>query len=281
MEIVVGTRIMARATSQNVFLRKMVGAYELSFPLNLHILRGDTSHREASIVGARVAMQATSGEHQLGYARLDAPLHILLGTDESSASITFSLPLLPHQISSIEELRGEESLTFYLTLCGSGREDRYPRQVHDKWGIAVPRSRWIEMLREAAALDVLLIEIPMPVADLPPEWRKVRADLLEAQRHFHLGEFGACVVSCRKVVQETGQKLYGEQDWSGSRLDRLASGRRDMTKAQREEAVNAAIRHFTHPAAHAEGEGGDYYTRAEAKLVLSMAAAIVSRAVGG
>jgi len=262
-----------------MYLRKMVGACELCFSFNLQILRGDTSHREATVVGARVAMQALGGEHQLGYARLDTPLHILLGPDDSSASITFSLILLPHQISAIEDLRGEENLTFCLTLCGSGREDRYPRQVYDTWRVEIPRSRWIELLREAGALDILLIEVPMPEANVPRKWKKVRADLLEAQRHFHLGEFGACVVSCRKVVQEVGQKLYGKQEWSVSRLDRLGPGRKDMTKSEREEAVNAAVRHFTHLAAHAEGEGGDDYNRAEAKLILSFTAAIAVRAL--
>ena len=43
-----------------------------------------------------------------------------------------------------------------------------------------------------------------------------------------------------------------------------------MTKAERQEAVYAALRHYTHPAHHASDDGAEYsYSRAEAEFTLS------------
>ncbi|MBL8688020.1 MAG: hypothetical protein JNL04_02930 [Rhodospirillaceae bacterium] len=279
MDIWFNNRKVADVTQSQIHLQRMVGAYELRFLFQFQTLRKEGTPRQVTINGARVSTQIGAGEHQLGIASLDAPVHLRLEDSERTAGASFALTLQPHQLSAIEELRGNEDLSLYLTLGGTGSDGLNTQSLQTKWGIPIARSRWLEMLRDARALDVLLVEVPMPITNVPEDWKKIRADLLEAQRHFHTGEFSACVLSCRKVIEEIGGRLYKETEWHGSRLTRLASDqRRDMTKEQREEAVNAAVLHFTHPAAHAEGKGGVLYTRSEAKLILTLAAAIAARA---
>lgn len=280
MDISVGGRIIARASPTSQYIQRLLGAYELVFQFEITLLPAEGKIHELTITGADVAVRSTSGEHRLGLARLDEPLIAEQTARSPKFNVSFVLHLLPHQIGAIEEVRANQALSFILTPIGNSRDESYVSRIHNPWRIDVPQSRWLGMLREARVFDVVLIEIPMPVTDVPEQWKPIIGDLLEAQRHLHRGEYTAVVSSCRKVVQELGQMLYSDQDWSRATLDRLSNDRRNMTKEQREAAVIATIRHLTHLAAHAEGEGGVVYTRNEARQVLALTAAVVARNTG-
>lgn len=56
----------------------------------------------------------------------------------------------------------------------------------------------------------------------------------------------------------------------------------DITKDEREAALWGAVRHYTHQAHHSGSEGGvSVYSRAEARLVLTLTASFVARMQGG
>lgn len=280
MDISVGGQILARVSPTSQYIRRLLGAYELLFQFEITLLPAEREVHGLAIAGADVAVRSTSGEHRLGLARLDEPLIAKQTARSPQFNVSFVLHLLPHQIGAIEEVRSNLALSFILSPIGRSGDESYASRIHNSWPIDVPQSRWLDMLREARVLDVVLIEIPMPVIDVPEQWKPIVGDLLEAQRHFHRGEYTAVVISCRKVVQELGQMLYSEQDWSGAALNLLHSDRRNMNKEQREAAVTATIRHLTHLAAHAEGEGGVVYTGSEARQVLALTAALVARNIG-
>jgi len=277
MDISVGGQIIARISPTSQYIQRLLGAYELVFQFEITLLPAEGKIHELTITGADVAVRSTSGEYRLGLARLYEPLIAKQTARSPQFQVNFVLHLLPHQIGAIEEVRSNLALSFILTPIGRSGDESYASPIHNPWPIDVPQSRWLGMLREARVLDVVLIEIPMPLIDVPEQWKKIVGDLIEAQRHFHRGEYTAVVISCRKVVQELGQMLYSDQDWSGPALDRLNCDRRNMTKEQREAAITATIRHLTHLAAHADGEGGAVYTRNEARQVLALTAAVVAR----
>lgn len=276
MEITVGAWNVARVHPVLQYLQPLVGGYELAFQFEINVLSAGDLAREATIVGAQVSVKTGMGERRLGFSRLDMPLFIRQTARSSQAHATFFIELTPSQIWTIEELRFAEVLTFAIAPRGVGREGEYESPLHSTWTVEIPRSRWLQMLREARALDVLLVEIPMPVADVPDRWRSVTASFLEAERQFHFGEYTAAVVSCRKAVQGVGEQLYGLLEWAGPSLDLMEKARRDMSKEQREAAVLATVRHLTHLAAHTGREGGVVFSRDEARLILALTAAIVA-----
>jgi hypothetical protein len=281
MDVSVGAWTVMRMSWQYVHVERLVGAYELAFRFEVTVLPFDNVPRELVIFGAQISLQTSTGEQRLGFSRLEEPLHVKQTAQSSQTHATFAIPLVPNQIGAIEELRAsDEALAFVLRLSGKGRGGEYTNPLNARLSVDVPRSRWLQILRDARVLDILLVEVPIPFVDAPEYWKSVTGDLLEAQRQYHGGEYTSAVVACRKVVQELGQKIYSEREWSGPQLDLLGAQRRNMTKEQREAAVYAAIRHLTHLAAHSDGERGAVYSRREAKLILSLTAAIVASNVG-
>lgn len=280
MDVTVNGWTVLRAAHPQLHLQRIAGAHELVLRFEAQIIPAERTPRNLAIYGAKISMQGNGGSLDLGYARLDAPFHAKQGLREMGATLTFALPLHPPQLSAIEELRAESDLSLYLAPCGIGGDGSVTNPLYEKWGIPVPRSRWLEMLRDARALDVLLLEIPMPVGEVPAWAKAVRDDLTRAQRHFHMGEYVDCVGSCRRVLDELGKRSHGDR-WSGPLLGSLANRdtRDAMTKQEREQAIQATIRHFTHLAHHSESDGGVFYDRAEAKLALSLTAAITARMI--
>ena len=68
---------------------------------------------------------------------------------------------------------------------------------------------------------------------------------------FASGDWRSCVSECRQFAEEIG----------GGRLtaaiDMLTTGRRTMTKQDREDILTAALQHYGHLAAHSESQRGE------------------------
>jgi hypothetical protein len=280
MSITVNMRRIADVRMQAVVLASLVGGHELRFHLYVQVLAGQTG--SAAIVwGAEIKVRGEGrASETLGFARFPAPLRIVQAKTETSTTPTLSLPLTPHQISAVEELRAGGGLTFELVIVGEGGEGSgsgHTHQLNETWQANVAQSSWLEQLRSAKVVDTLLLEVAMPVCNVPEDLRQVQADLREAQLHFQSGQYSACVVCCRRVIQELGHRQSGDGSWHSEPLKLLGSGARGMSKGQRELAVGAAVRHLANLAPHPEGEGGVAFDRSEAKFVLSLTAAIAAR----
>ena len=93
------------------------------------------------------------------------------------------------------------------------------------------------------------------------------------------------MAACRPagaIVEELGCELFGGKNWAAPSLDRLSSDRRDMSKHEREGAMLATLRHYTHQAHHIQSEGGEpSYSRADAQHILALAASFVAHAMSG
>ena len=99
--------------------------------------------------------------------------------------------------------------------------------------------------------------------------------LRHAEEECRNGDYGGCIASCRIVIDEVG-KLWG-MNWP-----KMLELTRGKSKAEREEALFAVVRHYTHGAHHAPGDGGaSGYTRREAELILNVTAAATAQALTG
>lgn len=282
MSLTISSWIIADTRIQGVALRPVLGAYELVFSLHLTVNSENDYARRASIIGARVCVKVTGGNHALGFARPEGPFDILLKPSPSTMTPSLVLPLQPRQLAAIEDLRGASDLDFELMATGVGTDQNGAHQIQDTLRIHVPRSDWIKTLRQAKFRDILLLEVALPVGKRSKKWAEITSGLERAEEHFRNGDYTACVASCRMVIQELGYQKYENRDWAGPLLDRLASNRNGMTKSEREAALWGALRHYTHQAHHGGSEGGvAIYSRAEAQLVLILMASFVAHGQSG
>ena len=280
MSLIVGSIIVAEIRIQTVTLRPIVGAYELLFPLHVAVSPAQDPRHSAVISGAEVTVRTSTGSQQIiGFARPDIPVTIRTRKFPSIITPTLRLTLQPQQLTAIEDFRSDGDVIFDLRAVGEGADSQTEHSVQDDWRTQIPRSAWIEEMRKSGAMDILLIEVPMPVGKMADEWREITASLVRARKHFVDGDYHSCVSISRGVIQELGHMNFKQLDWAKPLLDSLASERSTMVKDQREAAILAVVRHYTHQAHHADSEGGiTSYSRSEAKLVLTLTAALVARA---
>lgn len=282
MGLTIGSINLAETRVQGVTLRPLVGGYELIFGLYVTTHAEAQPVRRASIHGARITVKPDGGKGcQLGFARPEGPFEIIAYPHQSSMTPGLYLPLQPGQIAALEVLRGTGDLTFELMMTGAGIDQNGAQQVQEEMRVTVSRSDWIRKLGDAGARDVLLLEVPLPLHPPSEAWDAITASLRRAEQQYRGGDYHSCVGSCRTVIQELGHHRFGDEKWASAPLDRLATGRNGMSKAEREVSLWAVMRHYTHQAHHGVSEGGAAgYTRAEAQFVLTLTAAAVAHAQG-
>jgi len=135
-----------------------------------------------------------------------------------------------------------------------------------------PRSLWIEQLNQSKATHILLLEAHLPAGDIRhPADRHLR----RAQELFAAGDWRGCISECRQFAEELGGERLAPA------IDMLCTDRRGMTKGDREDLLMAALQHYAHLAAHSESQRGQLeYSRADAKLALSLAASLPEHRLG-
>ncbi|NJM36001.1 MAG: hypothetical protein HC850_16430 [Rhodomicrobium sp.] len=220
-------------------------------------------------------MRAAGGENiSLGLARPDQPAAIEQDETAYPKAIILSVAIQPHQLMRLEDGRNNGDLHFSLEVAGEGGvgEDRRCNDpIQGELQGCVPRSAWIEQLRAARALDILLIEVPMPANEGSGKPPPAGQHLRQAQRHFVNGDYRACVGECRQVIESLGGNAEA--------LNRLSQNRTSMSKAERLDALLACIRHYAHLAHHPTDDASSaHYNRDEAKFVLQLTAACATQA---
>ena len=276
MTLTIGSRRIADGRVQSVGLQPVVGAYELVFALYLSVSPGEGGMPRASVLGARVVARPSSGEPRpLGFARPEQPFEIVCQDFVRTSTPTLHLCLQANQIAALEALRDAGDLTFELSFTGTAADHHGQQYLLGEFSVRVPRSEWLETLRGSGARNAMVLEVPLPLDEQTSDnWSEVGSNLRSAEEEYGNGNYRGCIASCRIVIDALG----GVRDlkWSGA-LTRLAEDRNGtMTKAQREEVMYAALRHYAHLAHHASGDGGETsYTRAEAEFLLSATVAAV------
>jgi hypothetical protein len=138
----------------------------------------------------------------------------------------------------------------------------------------VPSSEWVASLNDARAADIALLEIPMPFVDPPPALKKVMEMLRRAQNLFLDGQYSESVSRCRAALEALGALQSRDGNWSSAAFTPHRAGQaKDMTKAQRETAIEAAVMHLTHLGAHPNEVQID---RRDAKFAIALTASILA-----
>ncbi len=271
---------VAELEIKNISLQPLLGAYELSLGLVGKAFNNVPEQYWFTLTGAHVSLSSATGlKKRLGIAHASQIARTHAGNYGANVSVEMKLTLQPLQITAIEDLCHDQDMTFELSVIGEGGGGPQGRShLYETFSKMVPRSAWVEQLRSAAALDVLLFEIPMPVADPPPELRAMIGFLRRAQKMFLEGNYPECVAHCRDVMDaieadpalakkhvETLKKLVTKDD------------RENMNRDEREFVIVSAVRNYTHLAHHAgDPAGTGHFTRNEAKQVLTLSAALVA-----
>jgi hypothetical protein len=263
--ITISSYVVANAGINRVHLRALLGAYELVFPIDV----APTPLRDRAwwLSPQSMRVKVRCGvERELGIARPDRTEPVQQNSGAYPRTVWLTLPIQPHQLAVLEDERNGRDIDFVLALLGEGGDGAEVREgFQSELKIAIPRSQWIEQLRSAGALDIILLEIPMPVGSLSQMQAAVAKHLRQAQSHFIDGNYTDCVGACRLALDQSGV--------TATALNLLGPGRSTMTKSDRGQAMLAAVRHFSHLAHHI---GPDTYSRSDAKLVLQITAAFAA-----
>ncbi|MES2255509.1 MAG: hypothetical protein V4559_10760 [Pseudomonadota bacterium] len=283
MSLNVVHQMVADAQISQIALRPLLGAFELLIGVSGKSTPHDPGKTPWWYAAANARVEVTgpqSQSHQLGTALLGQPCRFAQHPRPSYISMELKLALLPSQIAAIEDVRAGGDLRFQVYIVGEGGGGDNPGAVHpthDMQVKEVARSDWIRQLRDAKAMDILLLEIPMPFVDPPPELRPVIDNMRQAQKLFYEGHYADCLINCRKSVDTLATLQKQGRNWSSDALKRLASEREAMSKNERLIAAEACLYHFASPGAH---DGTLEIFRRDAKFALALTATLLSRELG-
>lgn len=272
---------VAEVQVEHIELRRLIGAYELIVRIQGSSVIDPGASHWIMLHGAQMYMWVQGKPKQsLGIARPDRPERIATSDTSLTVSAELKLTLQPHQIAAIEDYCDAQDLHFDIVVVGSGNGPALRGQFTptvDQLSKEIARSEWIRKLRDAGALDIVVIEVPMPVAEPPEKLRALVDHLRRAQKMFLDGNYPECVAHCRDVM-DLVDKTKGAVQHYAEALKKLsiAEDRKAMLKAEREIALLAAVRHYTHLAHHSDNPS-EYITPSEAKMILALSATLVAR----
>ncbi len=284
MSLTVSHHIVADVQVDQIALRPMLGAFEL-----LISVTGKSAMHDAGsepwwymAANARVEVKAAQGSnHLLGTALLAQPCRFEQSRRPLNIAMEFKLTLLPLQLAAIEDLRAGGDLWFLTTVVGEGGGyNQNPKTIYptnDSLWKTVARSDWIRALRDAKAMDVLLLEIPMPFIDPPDEIKLALDNLRRAQTLLFEGHYPDCIINCRKSIDTLAKIQKRSRNWSTDALKRLAADRESMTKDERALAAEASLYHFCSLGAH---DGGVDILRRDAQFAIVLTATLLARELG-
>lgn len=284
MSINVIHQMVADVQITQIALRPQLGAFELLFSVGGKSTPHDVDKAPwwYMAANARVEIAAAQGpNYQLGTALLGLPFRFQQQIRPAFVSVEFKLTLFPAQIAAVEELRAGGDLRFLLTIVGEGGGySENPKAIHptnDSLWKALARSDWVRMLHDAKAMDILLLEIPMPFVEPPAGLKPVIDNLRQAQNMFYEGHYPDCLINCRKSIETLAAFQQRGRNWSADALKRLASEREGMTKDERALGAEACLYHFASLSAH---DGSVEILRRDAKFALALTATLLARELG-
>lgn len=271
MDLTVNSKNIVALQAHPVQLVPMLGCFELVMPFTATVYgMTDGLYRCLTITGARLSLRDKTGS-VLAIGRMEPDCAVVLRQGNNAQRMDFSLklPLQHQQLERLEVARDGGNLDFVLRFLTRGSTDKSREDWEEYVGempAQVPQSAWVVQYNSAKAGNVLLFEVRLPNSSLRHPAEK---HLLKAQGLLTGGDWRNCVNECRQFAEELGGAR------SALALDKLAISRRTMTKDERGDAIVAAIQNYGHAAAHSESKHGELeYNRADAKLMLSLAASL-------
>ncbi len=271
-----GVQGVASLAISQVKLHATLGGFDMVFWVQGQTVTPDPNYW---VVAHSAEVQVGGSQSQLshlGVARPAAPLRIRTTSNPLTVGWEFRLPVTSHQLAAIENLRDSGDLQVKLVISGEGGPgadaDRIER-VHEEFSTLLARSTWIGELAAAKAMDIMLLEIPSPFVDPSTASREMKEAIRRAQLLFLEGRYPESIARCRTALEALAALENRDANWSTVALDSLKPPRKEMTKDQRELAIEAALLHFTHLGAHPNEVQID---RRDARLTIALTASILA-----
>jgi hypothetical protein len=194
------------------------------------------------------------------------------------------IELNPQRLSAIEALRLGKNLDFdarlrMRVLAPSEQVPGRELTLTERVEYHVPQSAWLEILEQVGYRRTLLIEVPLPDAQVNPQLAAAVANLAKAQQALLRGEYREAV-GCSRDVLESLSAALGDRDDQDTEVQQLFANSRQMDKAARLRVLRRALKLITHPARHADqGAASIDWTRDDAIAMVTMLAALLQRMV--
>jgi len=282
MSLNYNSRIIADARITNINGMRGLGVSILRLHVEFRKTpwRADEAQIVASVQWGVLNLRTASGIiRELGRAHLDLPIHLTPSPDGGVVCHTFSIALSDAQLFAIEEVRKGEHVELRLNLVASGYSAQYGHlAITDDISSTVSLSDWARISNELGHGDVIVLGVHLPIGEEAAPLRSAIGFLHQANKHLLNGEYDAAVARCRLAV-ESAQKILGDDAATRDAMLTYQKQRASMSALQREQMIREAVRNYTHLAHHVDSQGGvEQYGRSDATFLLTMAAAVITKA---
>lgn len=284
MSLTYVTYVIADLMPSGITSRKGLGIYQLVFSVTFHVPNWP-AEKQGRVSSLRATVAASNGRgvpELLGYALPEVPLTIEPKPHAFMAASAFVLNLSADQLFALEKVRSGGDLRFHLTIDGeaSGFNGSWP--VRDQIFVDAKLSDWSRIVQELGLAEILVVGIELPsgaengiLSGAFGLIRKAHWDLLE-------GRYDDVVAKCRKAI-ESSQAARGDKENAQAAVKKWRQGNASsLDGVERAYLIEEAVRQYTHLAHHVDDNGGSEhcFSRSDATFLLSLAAAMVSRAAG-
>lgn len=219
-----------------------------------------------------VTAHTKGGELNLGFA-IPAPASVLTpGSDSSTASLRFTLPLSVPALAALETARDGGDLELVVALVAhpllvsqyaeyAPGIDIQPTSVN--YSFKVPKEQWIAVLKNVGYCDTLVAELR-----LPPATSDAGVHLARAIAARNEGRYSDAIAACRVAVE----RLEGAPKEGSGDVERIVKAKRaDLSERDRFILLRTASQIFASPVHH----GATHHQREDAELAIAMAAALL------
>lgn len=281
MSLAYNARVIADARITNVSGVRGLGTSTLR--INVEFKQAPWTHEfqaVADILWGVLSLKPDVGSAgQLGHALPDQPVHLNPSPHGGAVYQTFAYPLSDAQLFAIEEARKGGGVELKLNLVGRGFSTQFGHQaLSDDVTLRINLSEWARVLGELGHSTVIALGVHLPNPNDSPELRAAIELLHSAHRDLVSGEYDSTVSRCRLAI-ESAQAVLGDDAATKVAVSTYQKQKMSMSTLQREQMIREAVRHYAHPAHHVDDQGNtERYSRSDATFLLTMAAAVVTRA---
>ena len=265
--------VLVETEISQLSVRPGVGCYRIELDVTLSPTRHTPEQGRLTLRGGQADLgRSTSGNSSayLGEIHIAGNPTISLS---QRCSVEVNLVLSPLQLSEIRNRTtgGDVWITVHLQGFAVTQEPGEQIEGHAQIKHKIPQSDWLRQLEYAGFAEVLLIEVTTPPSDAPANLKASVSKLKKAQALFHQGDYEGSVAACRKALEA----LYKGLEVNPKEAEEaFKKDRRGMTLYERKLLLRHILRHYTHPAHHADERSIDpHYTRSDAQLALTSTAA--------
>jgi len=216
------------------------------------------------------------------------------GDQLSRNSKTFwqiGIPLSPHQLQKIEEMRSGKDLFLNIQFfCTAGRRVMAPPPLindilYPSVGVGgysdgycpfkVAQSDWVKNLKDLGYRDYVLCEVPLRGVPVRVELKKALAHLKDAWEHFSNGNDKETLMSCYRAF-ECLAKQAEMTDPNQQAFEKILAGIEDEKKRKRVELLMSYVCRFFALSRHEEGQEPVSFNRKDSEYAVILAQATLA-----